>query len=137
MFNVQARDCGVVLQVVLNKPTNDEDGDDWNDEGSLVSLTKGLRRMGSRIETASAMIRNSPLLRRGSQDSSNGGNGSKRLGGRRNTLSNVCSCLLRETDVISIDKFKLDQVSNELPFIYPYISLVHIVQIKVNKNSFC
>jgi hypothetical protein len=102
MFHVQARDRGVNLSVVLNKPSNGDDDDDGggNDEGSLVSIGKKLRR------ASNAIVLNNILQRRGS-----GGNNSIRSGnGRRGTLTSICSCLLRETDVISLDKFKLDQV---------------------------
>ena len=109
MFNVQARDCGVLLSVVLNKPPSDDDDDDGggNDDGSLVSLTKGLRR-ASRV--GSALVLNSILPRKGSSNSSGGFMNSK-----RNSFSRICSWLLRDNDAISLDKFKLDQVPNTPP----------------------
>ena len=101
----------MTLSVVLNKPSNDDDDGGGNDEGSLVSISKGLRRVGSRVGSAMAM-----LQRRGSSNSSGnsgsgGGGGSSRGRGRRDTLTSICSYLLRETDMISLDRFKLDQVT--------------------------
>ena len=106
MFNVQARDSGVILSVVLNKPPSEGDDDDGNG-----SVSRTLQRMSS---VGSAIINNTSnvLLRRGSSNSSGGG---KNLGSKRDSLSLVCSRLLLETDTISLDKFKLDQVSPPHP----------------------
>ena len=112
----------MTLSVVLNKPSNDDDDGGGNDEGSLVSISKGLRRVGSRVGSAMAM-----LQRRGSSNSSgnsgSGGGGSSRGRGRRDTLTSICSYLLRETDMISLDRFKLDQVTTCL-FVYSCILFV-------------
>ena len=101
----------MVLSVVLNKPPNDDDDDyDGNDEGSLVSFTKSIRR-ASRV--GSAMVFNNILQRRGSSNSSGG---VRNVGGRKDSFTRLCSCLLRENDLVSLDKFKLEQVG---PPTYP------------------
>ena len=126
MFNVQARDSGVILSVVLNKPPSEGD-----DDGGGRRLSNKLRHVSSRIGSALAHNASNALLSRVGSNSRAGGsfngrnvsskNVSSRIvsgrngGDRRDTLSLVCSRLLLETDTISLDKFKLDQVSPPFP----------------------
>ena len=114
MFNVQARDSGVVLSVVLNKPPGDNDDDDGNgnddnDDGSIVSLTRSIRR-AARAGSAMVLNNNGFMPRRGSSGSSVG----RVRSDRRISLTSVSSCLLLESDTISLDKFKIDQVWTSL-----------------------
>ena len=122
MFNVQARDSGVVLSVVLNRPPGDNDGDggngnDDNDDGSVVSLTRSIRRV---------LNNNNLLQRRGSSGSSGG----RIRNDGRVSLASVSSCLLLESDTISLDKFKLDQVWSSLSSL---LSLFLFVNLNVDK----
>ena len=121
-FNVQARDSGVVLSVVLNRPPNDNDGNadgndnngDGNDDGSL---SRSVRRATRFVNTV--------LPRRGSSSSSGGRMRSEGLG-RSNSLASVISCMLLESDTVSLDKFKLDQVANN-PDTYHQLTLLTLI----------
>ena len=112
MFNVQARDCGVILSVVLNRPPDNEGGGvgvNSNDEGSIISLNRSIHRA---TRATSAMVRNSLLPRRPSVGSPVGND----LLDRGNSLVNVpTSHLLVESDTVSLDKFKIDQVTPSWP----------------------
>ena len=138
MFNVQARDCGVTLRVLFERPISDEYEGDNDDSSSLASR---LNRMRGSVGAVVSNSRGSGEPN-GHRNSVNTNNRSRRIhSGQQRRAGNSSSGIMDDIDainhldMISLDKFKMDQVvdcfscntiSCQLVFLSPSFHFVNL-----------
>ena len=130
MFNVQARDCGVILRVIFDKPPSDDiEGESHMGDENSSGIARNLHRIRGNV-LGMNILSNRPgsvqaYTPRDVQGSNASANRSRRVsgghhrggpfagGGPSSVLSENVDFVraIDEFDTISLDKFKMDQVN--------------------------
>ena len=113
MFNVQARDCGVTLRIIFEKPLSSDNDGEGDDSSSVLSRLHRLRGNVGGLPVVpvhrGSLGSNTRRDRHGNSARGSTSGRHQRGGGHSSGLSENGDSI-DDNDTISLDKFKMDQV---------------------------